>query len=193
MQSLRDFSRCKKITIIFFLCCCSCAPKAPVGEKPLNVYLTADSPFFLLPCGDIENPLDTAQRISASYQGRNYSFNAWVKADKTGIEMTLMNELGARMGELSYRDGQVSFSSPVISSSLLKPEYIVADFQLCFYSAPALCQALEDCGLSLEYTENSRRIFQGKNIIIEIEKKQNTVSLVNHLRKYAYTLEGISQ
>jgi len=105
--------------------------------------------------------------------------------------MTLLNELGAQMGELSYHDGRVSFSSPVIPSSLLKPEYIVADFQLCYYSAPALRQALENCGLSFEYTENSRRIFQGKKIIIEIEKKQNTVRLVNHLRKYSYTLEGI--
>jgi len=182
--------RCKKITIIFFLCCCSCAPKAPVRENRPNVYLAGSSPFFLLPCGDIENPLDMAQRISASYLGRNYSFNAWIKADEAGIEMTLLNELGARMGELSYRDGQVSFSSPVFPSSL-KPEYIVADFQLCFYSAPALRQALEDCGLSFEYTENSRRILQGKTVIIEIEKAQNTVRLVNHLRRYAYTLEGI--
>jgi hypothetical protein len=182
---------CKKITIIFFLCCCSCTPKAPVRENRPNAYLAAGSPFFLLPCGDIENPLDMAQRISASYQGKNYFFNAWVKADKTGIEMTLLNELGAQMGELSYREGRVSFSSPVFPSSLLKSEYIVADFQLCYYSAPALRQALENCGLSFEYTENSRRILQGKKIIIEIEKKQNTVSLVNHLRKYSYTLEGI--
>ena len=134
---------CKKITIIFFLCCCSCAPKAPVRKSPLNVYLAAGSPFFLLPCGDIENPLDMAQCISASWQGRNYVFNAWAKADETGIEMVLLNELGAHMAELTYRDGQVSFSSPVLPSSLLKPEYIVADFQLCFYSAPALRQALE--------------------------------------------------
>jgi len=84
-----------------------------------------------------------AQCISASWQGRNYVFNAWAKADETGIEMVLLNELGAHMAELTYRDGQVSFSSPVLPSSLLKPEYIVADFQLCFYSAPALRQALE--------------------------------------------------
>jgi hypothetical protein len=183
------FLNSTKTVIILFLCCCSCTSKSPIREKPLNVYLTGSSSYKLLPPEKIENPLDTAQRVSASWQGRNYFFNAWVKADETGIEMTLLNELGARMGELSYRDGRVSFSSPVFPS-LLKPEYIVADFQLCFYSAPALRQALEDCGLSFEYTENSRRILQGKTVIIEIEKKQNTVSLVNHLRGYAYTLEG---
>jgi hypothetical protein len=179
----------KKSVIIFFLCCCSCAPKAPVRETRLNVYLAGSLPYFLLPSENIENSLDMAQRISASWKGRDYLLNAWVKADETGIEMTLLNELGAYMGEFSYRDGLVSFSSPVFPLSL-KPEYIVADFQLCFYSAPALHQALEDCGLLLENTENSRRILRGENVIIEIEKNQNTVRLVNHLRGYAYTLEG---
>jgi hypothetical protein len=129
------------------------------------------------------------QHISASYKGRDYFFNAWVRADETGMEMTLLNELGVNMGELSCRDGAVSFSSTVFPQSL-KPEYIVADFQLCFYNTRALRQSLEDCGLSFEAGENNRRIFQGKTLIIEIEKSRNTVRLINHLRGYAYTLEG---
>jgi hypothetical protein len=133
--------------------------------------------------------MDMAQHISAFWQGRDYFFNAWVKADKTGIEMTLLNDLGVNMGELSYRDGLVSFSSPVFPKSL-KPEYIVADFQFCFYSASALSRALENCGLFLENAGNSRRILQGKTVVLEIEKEMNSVRLVNHLRGYAYTLEG---
>jgi hypothetical protein len=144
---------------------------------------------MLLPPENIENPLDMAQQISASYKDRDYFLNAWVKADEAGMEMTLLNELGANMGELSYRDGRVSFSSSVFPPSL-KPEYIVADFQLCFYNASALRQALEDCGLSFEISGSSRRIFQGKTVIIEIEKNQNTVRLINHLRGYTYILEG---
>jgi len=171
------------------LCCCSCTSKVPIKENRLFVYLTGSSKYFLLPCGDIENPLDSAQRISASWQGKDYSFNAWVKADKSGMEMTLLNELGVSMGELSYQNGLVSFSSSIFPKSL-KPEYIVADFQLCFYNTAALSNALKDCGLVLENTGNIRRIFKGKTLIIEIEKNQNTVKLVNHLRGYAYTLEG---
>jgi len=178
-----------KTVIIFFLCCCSCASKTPIRENRLNVYLAGSSPYRLLPPENIENSLDMAQHISASYQGRDYFLNAWVKADETGMEMILLNELGAHMGELSYRNGLASFSSPVFPSSL-KPEYIIADFQLCFYNTSALQKALEDCGLSVENTGNSRRILQEKNVIIEIEKSQNTVRLVNHLRGYAYTLEG---
>ncbi|MDR0455826.1 MAG: DUF3261 domain-containing protein [Treponema sp.] len=186
----------KKSAITFFLlfssilgCFCSCSSNAAVRKNQPYANLTGSSKYFLLPAQDIESPLDMAQRISASWQGKNYSFNAWVQADETGMEMTLLNELGANMGDLSYRNGLVSFSSLVFPQSL-KPEYIVADFQLCFYSVPPLRQALEDCGLSFESTENSRRIFQKETVIIEIEKSKDAVRLINHLQGYAYTLEG---
>jgi hypothetical protein len=186
---LDNFLNITKTAIILVLCCCSCDPKAVIKENRPFIYITNSSKFFLLPCGDIEKPIDSAQRISASWQGNDYSFNAWVKADGTGIEMTLLNELGVSMGELSYRNGPVSFSSAIFPKSL-QPEYIVADFQLCFYNITALGNALKDCGLVLESTGNIRRIFNGKTLIIEIEKNNNAVKLVNHLRGYAYTLEG---
>ena len=133
--------------------------------------------------------MDMPQLVSASYGGQDYFINAWVQADETGITMTMVNELGANMGELSYRSGAVSFSSPVFPPSL-GTEYIVADFQLCFYSVPALRAALADCGLLFETTETARRVLQGKKVIIEITKSGSMIKLVNHLRGYAYTLEG---
>jgi len=178
-----------KMVIILVLCCCSCASKVPGGENRPFIYLTDSSKYFLLPPSDIENPIDMAQRISASWQGSNFTFNAWLKADKTEMEMILLNDLGVNIGELSYRDGLVSLSSSVFPKSM-KPEYIVADIQLCFYSANALRQAVEDCGLSFENSGNKRRILKGKNVIIEIEKSGNMVKLNNLLRKYTYTLEG---
>ena len=183
---LAGFLNCTKTLIILSICLCSCASVR--GNRPF-AYLTDRSKYILLPPDGIEYPMDMPQQISASYGGRDFLFNAWVQAGEAGFDMTLLNELGATMGELSYRDGEVSFSSPVFPKSL-KPEYIVADFQLCFYNALLLRQALEKCGLSFEYTDVRRRVLQGKNVIIEIEKNLNSVRLVNHLRGYAYTLEG---
>jgi hypothetical protein len=145
--------------------------------------------YMLLSTEDIEYPLDMFQQISASYQDHEYLLNAWVKADASGMDMILLNELGAHIGELSYRDETVSFSSSLFPKSL-KPEYIVADFQLCFYNALMLQRVLKDCGLSFEYTEAYRRVLRGKTVIIEIEKNIGQVRLINHLRRYAYTLEG---
>jgi hypothetical protein len=171
---------------IFFL---SCTPNAGVRENRQYIWLTDRSKYILLPPENIENPMDNYQLVSASYGGRNYQMNAWVRADETGIDMTLLNELGANMGELIWRGEAVSFSSPVFPQSL-NPQYIIADFQLCFYSAASVAHALEESGLSFEETETGRRVLNGNIVIIEITKSQNVVRFVNHLRGYVYTMEG---
>ena len=183
------FLNCTKIVILLTLCLGSCASKAAVRENPLSVYLTDNSNFILLSPAGIENPMDMAQYISASYGGQEYLLNAWVQADETGMGMTLLNELGVNMGELSYRNGAVSFSSSVFPKNL-KSEYIIADFQLCFYKETPLRQALNDCGLSFEQTEKGRRVLSKETVVIEIEKSPGSVRLINHLRGYTYTLEG---
>jgi hypothetical protein len=167
----------------------SCASRGAVNERQLYAYITNSEQFFLLPPSGIEKPMDMAQHISATYGGRNFYFNTWIQADETGMEMTLFNELGASMGELRYSDGFIELSSPVLPNSL-KPEYIVADFQLCFYDPIMLREALRKCGLTFEANEKSRRILERGNLIIEIEKNQNIVQIKNHLRRYTYTLEG---
>jgi len=159
------------------------------AEKQLFAYLTDKARFVLLPPGGIEKPMDSSQLISASYGGQNFYFNAWVQADENGMDLSLFNEMGASMGELSYKNGAINFTSQVFPKNL-SPEYIVADFQLCFYNPIMLKKALEQCGLILEISGSTRRVLNGKTLIVEIEKTQNMVRLVNHLRRYAYTLEG---
>ena len=176
---------------LIFICLCSCASRP--ADKRLFVHLTDKAKYVLLHPDGIEKPIDMAQYISASFMGQDYSFNAWVRADNSVMDITLVNEMGAAMGELFYADGIVNFSSRVFPDSL-PPEYIVADFQLCFYDPVLLRRALKECGLSLE-TQNwngglARRVFSGRDLIIEIERRRDRVKLVNHLRGYAYTLEG---
>ena len=176
---------------VYVICILSCASVA--RKDILYVSLTDSSKFVLLPPGGIEQPLDMAQFLSAKFRGQNYFFNAWVKANENAIEMILFNELGASMGELSYRNGAVHFSSTIFPSSVIKsfkPEYVIADFQLCFYDPVLLSKSLKSSGLVLETKDGSRRILNGKEVIIEIKKTRNTVELVNHIHGYTYTLEG---
>lgn len=170
----------------------SCITAGKKGNQPY-IWLTNSSKFILLPTKDIEKPLDGLQRISASYSGQEFQINTWVKADGTGMDITLLNEMGSNMGEMLYTDGKVSFSSALFPASL-KPEYIIADFQFCFYNADALSQALEKSGLSLitnnEAGKKTRHIKKGDALIIEITQNFNYISLINHLRGYTYILEG---
>ena len=175
---------------LFFIIIClsSCASLKEAENRPF-AYITDTSKFILLPPGDIEIPMDAHQQISISYGPHNFVFNAWVKADETGLEMSLFNEMGASAGELSYRDGAVTLKSSVIPG-FIPPEFIVADFQLCFYDPVLLRQSLQKAGLDLETAGEDRRILKGKNVIIEVEKHEGLVKLVNHHRGYSYTLEG---
>jgi len=198
-----------KLLFLFLFCVAGIISCASVAKKEiLYVNLTDSSKFVLLPPQGIEQTMDMAQFLSAEVRGQNYFFNAWVKADENAIEMALFNEFGASLGELSYRNSVVQFSSAVFPKAVLqfiKPEYIIADFQLCFYDPLLLGKALKDSGLILEITDRdsrhsdssyndsrygSRRILNGNELIIEIEKTGTSVKLVNHLRKYSYTLEG---
>ncbi len=105
----------KKLCSALFLPCffmlCSCVSQPDAGEKRPFVYITNGTRFFLLPPEKIEKPIDMAQFISASYGEQNFYVNAWVRADFTGMEITLINELGSAMGELSYSGGDVRFSN----------------------------------------------------------------------------------
>ena len=159
------------------------------GKNQPHVYFTNKAKYILLPASGIENPMDMAHYISASFQDQKYFFNAWVKADKTGIEMTMLNDLGVSMGILSYRDGFISLSSPVFPDSM-QPEYIIADFQLCFYNPGLLRKELGKIGLVFEANETTRRILNSGNAIIEIEKTKSAVRLTNNFRGYSYFIEG---
>ncbi|MDR2597586.1 MAG: DUF3261 domain-containing protein [Treponema sp.] len=175
--------------ILILISLCSCFSQSDKNEKQHYVWLANNSKFVLLPPEKIEKSMDMAQFISASWQGSEFYLNAWVQADENGMEISLFNELGANMGSLSYKENALYFSSPVLPKSL-QPEYIVADFQLCFYKTDALSEALEKCGLVLEIDKTIRRIQKGNDIIIEIELKQDTVILKNNLRGYSYALGG---
>ncbi|MCL2129446.1 MAG: DUF3261 domain-containing protein [Treponema sp.] len=188
-----------KVLLFFFVsfaCVISCksvAKKDSLGSDSLYVDITDSSKFVLLPTGGIVGAMDMVQFLSFEYGGQVYFFNAWVKANDNEIEMAFFNELGKSMGELSYRNGSANFSSPIFQRFIIqfiKPEYIIADFQFCFYDPILLARSLKDIGLVLEASENSRRIFSGNEVIIEIEKTNNAVKLVNNLRGYIYTLEG---
>ena len=191
---LKDAFLAGFIITFFLVLSASCATKPAVKETRIGVYLTDRSRFFLLPPDGIEKPLDMAQFLSISYRGMNFFCNAWVYADKNGMDIVMFNDLGASMAELSYKNGSVDYSSGVLPQAL-KPEYIIADFQLCFYDPLLLSRALEECSLFFEAQDHFRRIYmrsgiRGRKLIIEITKTPGVIKIENHLRGYAYTLEG---
>jgi hypothetical protein len=182
---------------VFLLSLASCATKlsAPLFSP---VYVTDQAKYVLLPPSNIAVPLDMPQQIWGMYGKQEFVLDAWVQADEQAVNMVLFNSFGAGMGEISFYEKGIAFSSLVFPASL-KPEYIIADFQFCFYQTDAVSTALKACGLSLfteqqsagegEYKE-IRRIVEGTHTVIEIEKTKTRVRYTNYVRGYTYTLGG---
>lgn len=156
------------------------------------VFITNTASFALLPPDCIQKNLDMIQRISGTYGKNQFDVNAWVKADKTEIVMELLNDMGNSLGTLNYSGGGVRFTSSFFPKNL-KAEYIVADFQLCFYKVEALRSALGKLILKTEkdFSETEKRfVYDNNNCIIEIEKNPDFIKYINHLRGYSYTIHG---
>ena len=180
------------------LCLVSCATRhtvAPGGGHA--VYVTDRSRYTLLPPGAMGHPLDMAQQLTGRYGKQEFVLDAWVKADDGGITIALFNALGADMAQLSLDAAGISFVSALFPPAL-KPEYIAADFQFCFYRVDALVPALKAAGLTLvvaivdtlEGWKEVRTIYAGRKRIIEVDKTERTVRYTNFLRDYSYTLTG---
>ncbi|MDR0452690.1 MAG: DUF3261 domain-containing protein [Treponema sp.] len=175
----------------------SCKTEARVSRYP-PVSVTDRARYFLLPPSAIEKTLDMPQQITGRYGEQEFIMDCWVQANEQGITIALFNSFGTEAGYLAFTEGAASFFSSLFPPAL-KAEYIVADFQFCFYQADLLSQALKDSGLRLIVETRcgpgeggeTRTIYSGKKPVVEIVKTGSAVSLKNFLRDYSYTLRGV--
>jgi hypothetical protein len=198
LGSLSGFLETRGFQAIFLiLLLASCKTQAKYSPYA-PVAITDRRNYFLLPPQAIEKPLDMPQQIAGRYGEQEFIMDCWVQANERGITIALFNSFGTEAGYLAFTEGAVSFFSSVFPSAL-KAEYIVADFQFCFYRVDLLSQALKDSGLTLiveirdgvAESQEVRTIFSGKKPIVEVVKTGSSVSLKNFLRDYSYTLRGI--
>jgi hypothetical protein len=84
----------------------------------------------------------------------------------------------------------------------MKAEYLVADFQVCFYPFAALKENFEKAGFIFVESRDGvasdgevsaagdyvRTLKEGDRVILVATKKAHEVSLVNELRKYSYRI-----
>ncbi len=186
--------------VFLFFGCASSNLKKREFEKINQVYITNSKKFSLLPPSDIQNLKKTQQILRGTFGEKDFSFLCYLDADKNGIFLSIYNDFGTGMGNLSYNGKNVSFESAVFPKNA-KAEYIVADLQFAYYSAPALASALKNSGLIFfserkkigENQKEVRKIMDGKKCILEIEIFEKSVNIRNFLRKYSYNLEEAAE
>lgn len=159
--------------------------------KTNPVYVTNTNKMYLLPSGEMEASEDCLQLLNGSFGDRSFTLMLYFQADQSGLFLTLLNDFGTDMGNLSYDGEEVLFDSAVFPENL-KAEYILLDIQNAYYKIQSLQSAYQAAGLIFEEEINDsgkiRRIKKGKKVIEEITFNSNSIKIDNYLRAYQYNL-----
>lgn len=172
----------------------SCATSKVEGPVTPAVYVTNTKKVNILTAENISKPMDEVQLFEGTFGAQSFSFPLYINADEKGMYVSILNDVGTSMGELSYSNGDVEFNSAVFPQNM-KAEYIVWDIQLAFYDFQSLKERLAKYKLDFVVENDGaveiRKILDGKNVIEEIHLDGTSTVIKNHLRGYEYHLTGV--
>ncbi len=186
-----------------------------VKPNSVAIYYSDSKSVSLLSTSAMVGSIDEAQHLIGSFgqslasgassadSAKEFSGDVWVRANDSILSITLFGGFGMTIAELTYANDSVSFASSVIDAEKMKPEYVLADFQACFYPFEALRENFEKSGFvfsekrtepaategiaSVKPSPDFERVLtdDGK-VILRIVRKANEIDLVNELRHYKY-------
>lgn len=211
----------KKLSVIIFLFSIlifnSCATKSALKSSESSetikdielklcknlrpVYVTNSKKIFLLAPQYSRKVVDAVQLLEGSFGNSKFALMSYTQIDTKGIGLSLFNDFGTDMGNLSFGEEAISFDSAYFPSAL-PAEYIVNDIQNAFYDFDALKLNYKASDLRFEKESSSdsedansekRKIYDGKKLIEEILILENTVTIKNYLRGYEYKLIEVEE
>ena len=195
----------RALVLAFLLALVGCHhSRVAPGVAP--VYYSDTRSVELLPTAAMTEPIDMPQHIAGSFtkpDGSTDSFEAdsWVRANDSILSITMFTGFGTTLGEITYERDSVKAESSVLDVTKMKAEYLVADFQVCFYPFAQLKVNFEKAGFTFVESRDAsadgevstagdyvRTLKEGDRVILVATKKAREVSLVNELRKYSYRI-----
>lgn len=181
------------LLILVTLTSCNSTKKIESESALSPVYITNTKPIQLLPPSSMNGQENCLQLLNGDFGTQSFSLLVYFEADENGIFMTLLNDFGTDMGNLSYDGSSVLFESAVFPKNM-KAEYILADIQNAYYKVEDLKANYEAAGLTFEVVNDGeksiRRIKNGKKTVEEITISGNFIKIQNILRGYEYKLTG---
>lgn len=175
-----------------FLMACNHSMVKP-GVTP--VFYSDSRSVTLLPTHAMTSSIDGPQHLEGTFSKADgtesrFEGDSWVQANDTILTVMLFSGFGATIAELTYAKDSVSFSSSVMNVEKMKAEYVLADFQTCFYPYESLRNNFERSGFEFEERRNGddfvRTLSENGTTILKVEKKGPEIILVNELRHYNY-------
>ena len=142
----------RALVLAFLLALVGCS-SSNVKPGTAPVYYSDNRSVALLPTAAMTEPIDMPQHIAGNFtkpDGSTDSFEAdsWVRANDSILSITMFTGFGTTLGEITYERDSVKAESSVLDVTKMKAEYLVADFQVCFYPFVALKENFEKAGFT---------------------------------------------
>ena len=181
------------LACVLLLVACSRSNVKP-GTAP--VYYSDTRSVALLPTTAMTEKLDMPQHLRGEFtqqDGSMKSFegDSWVRANDSVLSIMLFSGFGTTIAEITYGKDSLHFESSVMDVEKMKAEYVLADFQVCFYPYKALKDNFEAAGFVFEETRGIaldfvRTLKDGNTLVLTAQRKGKEITLVNSLRHYSY-------
>lgn len=133
------------------------------------------------------------QHVSGRFGDRSFSAESWMRINDSTIHLMIFGNIGNTLAELVYTEDSVSFKSSLIDGEKIKPEYILADIQFCYYPREVLERHFRNAGFSFVEERQgdvlTRKLLENETLILKMEKTAKRILLKNELRNYSYSIE----
>lgn len=181
--------------LLLFLCgtlMVACHSRNKADSLSAKIYFTDSDYTHLIPLAENHMQIDEAQHIEASFAEKNFSADSWLQINDSTISIFIFGSFGNTLAEIHYQNDSISFNSNVIDPQKVKPEYIIADIQLCFYELSTLKKHYEPAGFSIteiqKNNETERTLTKGSLTIAIISRNKDFLTFKNLLRNYTYQI-----
>ena len=94
------------VSVLFSIFGCA-STKQIENSTVAPVYITNTKKFYLMSPAEIENKIDALQLLNGKFGENEFVMQALLQADEKGIFLSLFNDFGVGMGNLTY-DGSKS-------------------------------------------------------------------------------------
>lgn len=170
----------------------SCASRTAVGLDSFQVYYSDSKAVPLVNPQKNTETIEENLHISAVYGDKKFSSDAWMRLDDSTVHMMVFSSMGNVIAEIVCTGDSLSMHSKWMDVKKVKPEYVVADIQFCYYPTGVLKENFHSSGFSFEEVRDgeklTRTLSENGNLILKMEKNGKQLVLENFLRRYSYRI-----
>lgn len=115
-----------------------CSSHRALAGSSARIFYSDARSVSLIPPWENTFLTEENQHLSGTFGDRNFSGESWMLLSDSVIHVMLFGNIGNTLAELVYTKDSVSFESSVMDVKKVKPEYILADIQFCYYPKEVL-------------------------------------------------------